>query len=631
MKHTETAADDLFPALSDHKNISVSEARKFWQDQQAQGKVDLIFKQVEKKLRLLWQKIKDGSATDKEYTNAFLLVSEDDLLSQISSDCNQNTSFQLQRDEEQLSERCEEEVTTPDPDINVTALPSTTQCVRFSEHTCVEECLSKVNPFFNRSGNPLRFPILCHFQRWHAKSCVLSRPLDVIYKAPCGKGLRNFDDVQSYLFKTKCYFLVLDYFSFNTFLQLGRNLVMGTVLTQEADISRDVELVPVSLCNEIDNTQPPSFTYRKSPWPRGYSVNNFTDLFVGCCDCTDGCLDVSTCTCLQLTARACNNNLSSAMQSIASGYTYKRLQAPIPTGLYECNVSCKCDRRMCQNRVVQHGLQVRLQVYKTNDRGWGVRCLDDLDKGTFVCIYAGRILIKSSDVDTQDTSPCAIKTDDNQSTSIFCTRKRHISLSDSEVINLPANPSSSQTPRNTQVTSGCSGHQPKFTCRNKLRRFQERNVEFSSVTRPKTKTSIIQKRRRQLMEKGEVTMQHSSDDEEFIVPVSLQKPLHKSRSGREGEDIERRDDAGYLSDNSTLSIQSSGSIIQLSTCKRKDALQLPQSEENICILDASKEGNVARFLNLFTKPVCATRVCRNSFKEIPLGVVFYEKPHKSWD
>lgn len=186
----------------------------------------------------------------------------------------------------------EEEVTTPEPDINVTALPSVTQCVHFLEHTCGETCLSKVNPYFNRNGNPLRFPITCHFQRWHAKSGILSRPLDVIYKTPCGKGLRNFDDVQSYLLNTKCYFLFLDYFSFNTFLQLGRNLVIGPVVTQEADISKDVELVPVSLCNEIDNTKPSSFTYRKSPWPRGYSVNNFTDLFTGCCDCTDGCIDV---------------------------------------------------------------------------------------------------------------------------------------------------------------------------------------------------------------------------------------------------------------------------------------------------------------------------------------------------
>ena len=37
-------------------------------------------------------------------------------------------------------------------------------------------------------------------------------------------------------------------------------------------------------------------------------------------------------------------------------------------------------------------MRPRLQVFKTADRGWGVRCLDDLPKGTFLAHYAGIIL-----------------------------------------------------------------------------------------------------------------------------------------------------------------------------------------------------------------------------------------------
>ena len=44
---------------------------------------------------------------------------------------------------------------------------------------------------------------------------------------------------------------------------------------------------------------------------------------------------------------------------------------------------------MCTNRLVQHGLQVRLQLFKTQNKGWGIRCLDDVAKGSFVYIYAG--------------------------------------------------------------------------------------------------------------------------------------------------------------------------------------------------------------------------------------------------
>lgn len=51
---------------------------------------------------------------------------------------------------------------------------------------------------------------------------------------------------------------------------------------------------------------------------------------------------------------------------------------------------------MCTNRLVQHGLQVRLQLFKTQNKGWGIRCLDDVAKGSFVCIYAGEAVASRS-------------------------------------------------------------------------------------------------------------------------------------------------------------------------------------------------------------------------------------------
>lgn len=53
--------------------------------------------------------------------------------------------------------------------------------------------------------------------------------------------------------------------------------------------------------------------------------------------------------------------------------------------------------------MVQKGLRVRLQVFRTPDRGWAVRCRDDLDKGTFICIYAGtQSLTAGSMTDTKN-------------------------------------------------------------------------------------------------------------------------------------------------------------------------------------------------------------------------------------
>ena len=73
------------------------------------------------------------------------------------------------------------------------------------------------------------------------------------------------------------------------------------------------------------------------------------------------------------------------------GYDYKRLMEPCQTGIYECNQNCKC-KKNCLNRVVQEPLQVKLQVFKTANRGWGLRCLTDIPKGCYICCYAGHLL-----------------------------------------------------------------------------------------------------------------------------------------------------------------------------------------------------------------------------------------------
>lgn len=80
------------------------------------------------------------------------------------------------------------------------------------------------------------------------------------------------------------------------------------------------------------------------------------------------------------------------MPNTAVGYIYKRLPEPVTTGIYECNSGCKCSVKTCLNRVVQHPLRLKLQVFKTGPRGWGIRCLNDIPHGAFICIYAGRLL-----------------------------------------------------------------------------------------------------------------------------------------------------------------------------------------------------------------------------------------------
>ncbi|XP_062144103.1 histone-lysine N-methyltransferase SUVR4 isoform X3 [Alnus glutinosa] len=58
----------------------------------------------------------------------------------------------------------------------------------------------------------------------------------------------------------------------------------------------------------------------------------------------------------------------------------------------ECWRKCGCDMS-CGNRIVQRGITSKLQVFWTLEgKGWGLRTLEDLPKGSFVCEYIGEVL-----------------------------------------------------------------------------------------------------------------------------------------------------------------------------------------------------------------------------------------------
>lgn len=146
----------------------------------------------------------------------------------------------------------------------------------------------------------------------------------------------------------------------------------------------------VPCVNYYDNTFPPSCKYSAVRIPTDEVKLNLDPEFLSCCDCEDDCSDKTKCQCWQLTldgAKLGNPQISPA----DVGYNYKRLLVQVPTGIYECNARCKC-KQTCLNRVVQHSLQLKLQVFKTGNRGWGLRCLNDVPKGSFICCYAGQLL-----------------------------------------------------------------------------------------------------------------------------------------------------------------------------------------------------------------------------------------------
>ncbi|KAI3459044.1 hypothetical protein Pfo_015707 [Paulownia fortunei] len=58
----------------------------------------------------------------------------------------------------------------------------------------------------------------------------------------------------------------------------------------------------------------------------------------------------------------------------------------------ECWRKCGCNMQ-CGNRVVQRGITRKLQVFLTSEgKGWGLRTLEELPEGAFICEYVGEIL-----------------------------------------------------------------------------------------------------------------------------------------------------------------------------------------------------------------------------------------------
>uniref|UniRef100_A0A8C2FPG5 [histone H3]-lysine(4) N-trimethyltransferase n=1 Tax=Cyprinus carpio TaxID=7962 RepID=A0A8C2FPG5_CYPCA len=269
----------------------------------------------------------------------------------------------------------------------------------YLHHRCCPACLDGVRPSqvdMHRGQNPLLIPLLFKFRRMTARRRIDGKVFfHIFYRSPCGRSLCDMQEVQEYLFETRGDFLFLEMFCMDPFVLVNRARPPSTSTSKPhlylPDISDGREVLLVPCVNEVDNTLAPNISYTKDRVPApGVSINTSSDFLIGC-DCTDGCLDRSKCACHQLTIEATSLR-SGGPVDVSAGYTHKRLPTTLPTGVYECNPLCRCDPRTCSNRLVQHGLQLRLELFMTQHKGWGIRCKDDVAKGTFVCVFTGKIV-----------------------------------------------------------------------------------------------------------------------------------------------------------------------------------------------------------------------------------------------
>ncbi|XP_005408686.1 PREDICTED: histone-lysine N-methyltransferase EHMT1 isoform X6 [Chinchilla lanigera] len=178
------------------------------------------------------------------------------------------------------------------------------------------------------------------------------------------------------------------------------------------DIARGYERIPIPCVNAVDSEPCPSNYKYVSQNCVTSPMNidrNITHLQY--CVCTDDCSS-STCMCGQLSMRCWYDK---------DGRLLPEFNMAEPPLIFECNHACSCWRN-CRNRVVQNGLRARLQLYRTQDVGWGVRTLQDISVGTFVCEYVGE-LISDSEADVREEDSYLFDLD-NKDGEVYCIDAR---------------------------------------------------------------------------------------------------------------------------------------------------------------------------------------------------------------
>ena len=109
----------------------------------------------------------------------------------------------------------------------------------------------------------------------------------------------------------------------------------------------------------------------------------------GLLECYEGC-SCRTKRCTPTSGCSCVSKFGPAFDS------HGRLLETLPDSelirpVIECNDNCSCEPS-CANRVVQHGVTLNLQIFDVGNRGVGVRSLQPINRGTFVCEYSGELL-----------------------------------------------------------------------------------------------------------------------------------------------------------------------------------------------------------------------------------------------
>ncbi|GLT42075.1 hypothetical protein SLA2020_160960 [Shorea laevis] len=254
-------------------------------------------------------------------------------------------------------------------------------------------------------GGQDKFSRQCMHQKLEGGNLALERSMQYGIEIRVIRGIRYENSVSSKVYVYDGLYRILDCWfdvgksGFGVFkyklLRMEGQLEMGSAVLKFAetlrrgpfqarpvgylslDISTNKENFPVLLYNDLDSNHDPLY-YE-------YIVRTVFPPFVfsqasngAGCTCVSGCTEGCFC--------AMKNGGEFA-------YDYNGLLVRGKPVVFECGTFCQCPLT-CRNRVAQRGLRNRMEVFRSRETGWGVRSLDLIQAGAFICEYAGVVLTR---------------------------------------------------------------------------------------------------------------------------------------------------------------------------------------------------------------------------------------------
>ncbi|KAL6761714.1 hypothetical protein V8C86DRAFT_808288 [Haematococcus lacustris] len=191
--------------------------------------------------------------------------------------------------------------------------------------------------------------------------------------------------------------------------RLQRELLLQSVKSRPHLVAEDISLgrevhVPIPAFNEVDDEPLPDGLQYEPDYTWGHGVYNqdmqavMAMLDEALVQHLGGSLcGVSHCKMIHNKDKAMASRYSDKYKRMADAYYTRHglLWETDTCGVYECPATCQSSA-CAMNQVVTDGIKLPLEVFKTVNRGWGVRCPTPIKAGSFICCYIGTLKLDAA-------------------------------------------------------------------------------------------------------------------------------------------------------------------------------------------------------------------------------------------